>query len=187
MSKCRTCDGRGFLWKQRTIGGPDEAKPCPECANIIEQAMRWKSGALIWQISGVRGASPNETRRGNHWTSHKDRNRWRNLAASLGPVTAIAGPVEIIVREWSKPGARGRDIDNIAASVKWALDALVHRGYLAGDGPKVVRRLVAERPPPGRPEWCPGIGLEITIVPLRPCTTPTLSSSARTAIGSKKA
>ncbi|HET6496445.1 MAG TPA: hypothetical protein VFH61_13895 [Thermoleophilia bacterium] len=31
MSNCTTCGGRGWLWKQTTLDGVEERKPCPMC------------------------------------------------------------------------------------------------------------------------------------------------------------
>ncbi len=186
--KCRTCNGYGILWKQKTIDGTEEAKPCPNCTTEhVEQEITYKNGALIWRISGTWGASPNETQRGNWRTGKRDRDRWRALISLLGPGKPLQGACKLVIREWPKVGCRRRDMDNIAASVKWPLDALVHAGYLANDGQRVIQGLEV-KPGGDRPPWCPGKGLELTLVPL-PCenTSHDPSLSAPAADASKSA
>lgn len=183
--KCRTCNGLGILWKQKIIGGQDEGKACPNCSTEhVEQSITYKDGALIWRISGTWGASPNETQRGHWRLGKKDRDRWVALLSLLGsPEASLQGPHELLIREWPKVGTRRRDMDNIAASVKWPLDALVGAGYLATDSQRQIQGL-SVRAAGERPEWCPGKGLEITLAPLS-CPTPAPSSSVRAAVGSK--
>lgn len=66
--------------------------------------------------------------------------------ATLGKVTKITYPVTIELW-WFEPNAK-RDIDNVAAGVKFILDGLVASAKLPSDGRKYVRGLIHHFPPP---------------------------------------
>lgn len=161
---CPKCAGRGYLWTQLALDGTPERTPCDACPGLVESRCHYRSGAFVWQVAGARGASPN-ARRGAHWSrATADRDFWRMVLAAARPAPlAPFAAAEVVVCEWGRP----RDLDNVIASIKWPLDALVHGGILADDGPRVVRRLSAEVSA-GRPAWCPkGDGLELTVIPMR--------------------
>lgn len=84
---------------------------------------------------------------GTNEITQKDRSHWAtgakfrkktiaDVAQLLGTRVRFDSPVAIEF-EWFEPNAK-RDIDNVTAGAKFVLDALVGRGFLAGDGQKDV-------------------------------------------------
>lgn len=136
----------------------------------VESWLTVSDGRVRWRIIGDRGDSPNDTGqrgRGGTWRAtmrdrQAARERWRvllltahgrNESRPLWPVPEFG---ELVVREWP----RNRDLDNIAASVKYLLDALVWDGWLVDD--RFLRRLIVERPGPA-PGWANGPAVELVL------------------------
>lgn len=119
-----------------------------------------EDGALVWRVSGTRGASPNK-RDGAHWReARRDRDKWKTLffIANGFPESRAdwnnPTRAHITIREWGLPP---RDLDNAVAANKWLIDAIVAAGFLADDSPKVLVGLSIEQPAE-RPDWIIGNG-----------------------------
>jgi hypothetical protein len=130
----------------------------------------FSDGALCWRIVGIIGKGPNKGR-GEHWSkTAKERDLWRTLmevATRHGARQDAPTQCAVSIIEWPAKGGRRRDLDNVVASCKWMLDALVFRGYLANDSAKVVVHLGVDSPDlRNRPDWCGDHeGIEIRLEP----------------------
>jgi hypothetical protein len=61
-------------------------------------------------------------------------------------IDKVTSPIRIVVT-WVEPNAR-RDLDNVAAGVKYILDGLMEAGKLPSDGRKYVRGIEHRFPDP---------------------------------------
>lgn len=74
---------------------------------------------------------------GKHWTvKHKERNYWYDAVGSVVPACRFH-PTKARVH-FIRVSKRLIDPLNVYAGLKWMLDSLVHRGWLAGDSYKDV-------------------------------------------------
>lgn len=96
------------------------------------------------------GPSTNAMYAGQHWSKRKNHKRQALLAViSAGPLPKFAGAVSIKAVPMLGKGRRAYDVSNYSYTYKMIEDALVERGVLAGDTPKIVTAVSFSAPERG--------------------------------------
>lgn len=137
--------------RQRGLRRRSSATVVPE--RVEREVQRDQAGRLVLLRLSCLGAEPPglNSSRGllrRHWTKRSnDRDSLLLLLRAPGPLPSVGGPARV---RYVRTYARGPlDPDNLAASAKPILDALVRLGVLVDDSPAYLD-LVPEQEPRGR-------------------------------------